>query len=322
MQPWSEVARAIQVALQAGDFERAHALIDPYEALADETNHTELAGKVAFYRGVCFDTEGRHDEAIRAFRDAIDFDTEELGEESLAVAHATSSLALAYTNAGRAEEAADAYVQCEELYRALGRDEDADSCLLQACQRLVELGDYEGVLELEGVITSAASPAHRVSWLVLAAEARRCLPESDPAQRTENMLDALDAATRATRITEPASPALREALRRAWLSYALLELCFRNVEAGGLAYSMAMQFARNQSERDWIAARAASFAAEGMDVVLTTIDPGAFVLAKKGKRYLTVLHRDHGVRVVLGETSVPVGASIDLVLRDGAYTLA
>lgn len=321
MQPWSEVARAINAALKERDFERAHALIDPYETLADETNHTELAGKAAFYRGICFDAEGRYDEAIAAFQDAIHFDTEEFGEESMAVAHAMSSLALVYTNAGRMKEAADVYVQCEELYRALGKDEDADSCALQACQRLSELDDFEGVLDFEGVITTASLPAHQVSWLVLKSTALRCLKESDPAQRHENMLDAYEAALLATHITEPTSPALREAQRRAWLTYALMELCFRNVEAGALGYSMAMHFARNQSERDWITQRAASFASDGMQVVLKELDPERFILAKKSKRYVTVLHRDHGARMVLGETEVSIGEPVQITRDEGRYTL-
>lgn len=321
MQPWSEVARAVKAALKASDFERAHALIDPYETLADETDHTELAGKAAFYRGIVYDAEGRWGEAIAAFEAAIHFDTEEFGEESTAVAHALSSLALVYTNAGRAKEAADVYVQCEELFRALSQDEDADSCLLQACQRLSELDDFEGVLDFDGVITTASLPAHQVSWLVLKSTALRCLPEKDPAQRHENMLDAYEAALLATHITAPTSPVLREAQRRAWLAYALMELCFRDVEAGGLGYSMAMLFAKNQSERDWITERAASFASDGMHVVLRELDPEAFVLAKKTARYLTVLHRDHGARMLPGETSLSVGEPIAITFEVGRYTL-
>lgn len=321
MQPWSEVARAINAALKDRNFARAHALIDPYEALAQETDHTELAGKAAFYRGICFDAEGRYDEAVTAFEDAIHFDTEEFGEESIAVAHAMSSLALVYTNAGSAKEAADVYVQCEELFRALGQDDDADSCVLQACQRLSELDDFEGVLDFEGVITTASSPAHRVSWLILKSTALRCLPESDPKERHENMLDAYEAALLATHITEPASPKLHEAQRRAWLCYAQMELCFRNVEAGGLAYAMAMHFAKNQSEREWISQRAASFAADGMHVVLRELDPEVFTLAKKTGRYVTVFHRAHGARMLLGETSVNIGEPIAVTCEDGRYTL-
>lgn len=322
MQPWSEVAQAVRRAIDAGDFERAHALIDPYEELATTTGHTELAGKVAFYRGVCFDAEGRYDDAIDAFQEAIDPDVDAHGEESRAVADATSSLALVYTNAGRAAEAADAYLRSEELYRAVGDHDQADSCVVQACQRMVEAGDFQGVLDMKGVITTESTPAHCVSWLVLESEARRRLPESDPERRTENMLDAYGTAAHATRFTSPPSPELREALRRAWINYAFLELCFRDARAGGLAYSMALLFCRNAQEREWIAQRAASFAEYGENVVLTTLDPEAFVLAKKVGRGLTVLHRDHGQRFLEGETTAEVGEPIDVVVRGGVYQLA
>ena len=322
MRPWSEVARAVNAALQDGDFQRAHELMDPYEELADQTDHGELAGKVAFYRGICFDKAERFDDALRAFREAMDFDIETFGEESTAVAHCLSSLALVYTRARRPREAADQYIACAELFRALGEGREAEGCIVQACQRLIEAEDFEGVLDLEGEITRESEPAYRVSWLIMKSEAWRRTKESDPKLRMENMHLALEAASEATRITEPASTALHEALRRAWLNYGVMELCFRDVEVGGLAYSMALHFARSKAERDVVARSAASYAPDGIDVKLTPLEPGAFILARKWSRYVTVLHRDHGVRVFVGETAASVGEAVEVVVSDGRYSLS
>jgi tetratricopeptide (TPR) repeat protein len=322
MKPWSEVARAVNAALQDGDFEGAHALIDPYEELADQTDHTELAGKVAFYRGICFDKAERFDDALRAFREAMDFDIETFGEESTAVAHCLSSLALVYTRARRPREAADQYIACAELFRALGNAREADGCIVQACQRLIEGEDFEGVLDFESEITSESEPAYRVSFLIMKSEAWRRTKQSDPKLRTENMHFALEAASDATRITAPESPALREALRRAWMNYGVMELCFRDVEVGGLAYSMALHFARSKTERAAVARSAGSYALDGMDVRLTELDPSAFVLARKWARYVTVLHRDHGVRVIVGETTASIGEAVEVIVTEGRYALS
>lgn len=319
---WSDVSRAINAALHDRDFERAHALLDPYEELARQSNHTELAGKVAFYRGICFDQQERFDDALNAFHEAKDFDAEAFGEASTAVAHCLSSLALVCTRAGRPHEAAGHYLACADILRALGDAREADHCTVQACQRLIEAQDFEGVLGFEGVLTSESEPAHRVSWLIQKSEAWRRLPASDREQRAENMLWALEAAREATCITEPASTALNEALKRAWGNYALMELCFHEAEVAGLAYSMATHFARLKAERDAIEARAASFASDGLEVRVTRLDPDAFILAKKAPGGITVLHRAHGVRVVAGETSAKVGEAVAVVSRDGRYALA
>jgi tetratricopeptide (TPR) repeat protein len=322
MRPWSEVARAVNAALQDGDFERAHELMDPYEALADQTDHTELAGKVAFYRGIAFDKAERFDDALRAFREAMDFDIEAFGEESTAVAHCLSSLALVYTRARRPREAADQYIACAELFRALGDAREADGCTVQACQRLIEAEDFEGVLDFDGVITRDSEPTYQVSWLIMKSEAWRRTKESDAKLRTENMHFALEAASDATRITEPASAALQEALRRAWVNYGVMELCFRDVEVAGLSYSMALDFARTKAERDVVARSAASYAQDGIDVRLTKLDPEAFILARTWSGYVTVLHRDHGVRVIVGETTARVGEAIEVTVTDAGYALS
>ena len=95
-----------------------------------------------------------------------DFDIEAFGEESTAVAHCLSSLALVYTRARRPREAADQYIACVELFRALGDAREADGCTVQACQRLIEAEDFEGVLDFDGAITSESEPTYQVSWLI------------------------------------------------------------------------------------------------------------------------------------------------------------
>lgn len=117
------------------------------------------------------------------------------------------------------------------------------------------------------------------------------------------------------------SAALREALKRAWVNYGVMELCFRDVEAGGLAYSMALHFARHQTERETIRRDAASWAQDGMQVKLTKLEPGTFVVARKWSRYVSVLHPEHGVRVLVGETSTGCGEPVEVVVTPSGYAL-
>ena len=90
----------------------------------------------------------------------------------------------------------------------------------------------------------------------------------------------------------------------------------------GLAYSMALHFARFKAERETVARSAASYAQDGVDVKLTKLDPNAFILARKWSGYVTVLHRDHGVRVILGETTARVGEAIEVTVTDAGYALS
>lgn len=300
---WSDVAIAVRQAIGRGDFSEAHALLVPFEELAATTGHAELAGKVAFYRGLCFDREAQWEEAASAFRDAIDFDSAAHGEESRPVAEARSSLALVYTNAGKPSEAAAAYLEAADVYHLIGDAMESTRCQLQACQRLLDAGELDECLEELQVMADDLAPV-RVTRLMLQSEALRRRPTSDAEARVLAMSTALDLAAEATRAREPESAELRDALRRAWMHYALMCMCFRREDAAALAYGIALGLSTNDAEKQDIHDRASGWTAEGCSLSLRELEPDAFVIAERHGRgqygFSTVYHQAHGVRRVAG----------------------
>jgi tetratricopeptide (TPR) repeat protein len=329
---WSDVAIAVRQAIGRGDFDRAHALIDAFEELAAVTGHAELAGKVAFYRGICFDHEGRWEDAVSAFRDAIDFDTEAHGEESRAVADATSSLALVYANAGKHGEAAAAYLGASDLYHAIGDATESTKFQLQACQQLANAGELEECLDelhhlgddLRDHSGDDLAP-ERVYRLILESDVLRRRESADPETRALFMSTALDRAAEATRIRGPASAELRGALRRAWLSYALMCMCFRQADAAALAYSIALDLSTNNAEKQDVHDRANGWSAEGYSLTLRDLEPDAFVIAEQHGSgqyaFSTVYHQTHGVRRAAGQAGQVGDTATIQVDADGVYRL-
>ncbi len=322
---WSEVVLAVRKAIAERDFEEAHVLLDPFEDLAAANGRAELAGKVAFYRGICFDTEGLWAEAATAFREAIDFDSEAHGAESRAVADAMSSLALVYTNAKDFVEAATVYIDAADLYKAIGDPVEANGCRLQACQRLLDAGDFEGCLEGLGHVDADATPAQRVYRLMQESEVlRRYGMRQDPEPRSTMMYLAFDQATESTRVVGDSSEEFQRALRGAWMNYAFMCLCFRRPDPAALAYSIALGLATNNAEKRQVQERAKAWSAEGYALVLREFDADAFVVAEQqgeGRHAtVTVYHREHGVRTVAGNRAVGKTAAVQVV--DGVYRLA